>query len=176
MLKFQHYFAYIPLGIFLSAVSSFCSADILSAEIKSGKYCRTELVKRLKLVEKTAHQPLKIKPSGKLLAYAASGELMCPWGLQLDFNGDKKNDWVGYLKLADQYQLVAYTSNTRNYLLQVISSSSQPPKNSYITRQSVARIKNKNRNQKVGKYVLLVNDLTADSIIYAWNGKKFIRY
>ncbi len=147
----------------------------LEAEIKSSLYCKEAIFKRIKLIHKTDHQMLKFKPSKKLLEFVTSMELMCPWSVQRDFNGDKKKDWVGYIKSNDKYHLVAYMSGIRNYSLQTISESAQLPSNNFIRWLQAKYLKNfTDKKLKIGaaKYALQLVDIEGMTNIYLWDGKQ----
>lgn len=151
-------------------------AEDLSTQIRSGSYCRTEILNKFKLVEKSQHQNLTFKPTGELLEFAVQGEIMCPWSIQADLNGDNKEDWVGYLQNGKEFELIGYISGLRNYSVKVIETSQKPPSRHYLKRiltNNLSKLAGKKLNIGSIKYTLQVS--TPDNLtdIYLWNGKDF---
>jgi len=147
----------------------------LEAEIKSGSYCEDSIFKRYKLIHKTDHQMIKFAPSKKLLEFVATMELMCPWSVQRDFNGDKREDWIGYVKSKKKYHLIAYMSGIRNYTLQAISESKELPNNNLLRWIQTKHLKTfTDKKLKIGasKYALQVSNIEGMTNIYLWNGKQ----
>jgi len=150
-------------------------SERLESEIQSGNYCEDKVFKRFKLVDKTDHQMIKFVPSKKLLEFVASMELMCPWSVQRDFNGDKREDWIGYVKLKNKYQLIAYMSGIRNYSLQTISESKNLPSSHFLRWLQTKHLKTfTDKKLKIGasQYALQVVDIEGMANIYLWNGKQ----
>jgi len=145
------------------------------SQIKSGSYCKDEVYNKFKLVEKTAHKRIKFNPSGELLEFVSSMELMCPWSAQRDFNGDKKKDWVGFVSIDQNYQLIAYLSGKKGYKTQVIHWSKKLPSNSFVkwvqTKQ-LKRFTDKKLALGQSKYALQVSAIDGMTDFYLWNGKK----
>jgi len=143
-------------------------------QIRSGSFCKNTVYQRFKLVEKTKHKRLRFLPSHELLTLAAENEIMCPWSIELDFNGDRRMDWIGFVKLNDDYLLLAYLSGPRDYTIEVIQQSKMPPSHLYLqwaqTRNLVNMTK-KVMDISHSRYALKLSRLNASADIYLWNGK-----
>jgi hypothetical protein len=150
-------------------------SEELTAEISSGQYCQSKLYKQFKKTEQTNHERLKFKPTDKLMQFVTSMELMCPWESQRDYNGDKKDDWIAFVQLGSEYQLVSYMSDRQSYQLKVISSSSKLPANSFIRWLPSAQLKNFTK-QSIPinnlSYALQVSDFDGMTEFYLWDGKE----
>jgi len=150
-------------------------SDGLETEIKSGNHCEDTIFKKFKLIHKTDHQMIKFAPSKKLLEFVTTMELMCPWSVQRDFNGDKRDDWIGYVKSKNKYQLIVYMSGIRNYTLQTISESTEIPNNQFMRWLQTKHLKNfTDKRLKIGasKYAVQLVDIEDMTNIYLWNGKQ----
>ena len=150
-------------------------SEELSAEIKSGQYCQSELFEQFKKTEQTNHERLRFKPSDKLMQFVTSMELMCPWESQKDYNGDKKEDWIAFVKSGSEFQLVAYMSNRQSYQLKVISRSDKLPASSFIRWLPTAQLNNfTKKTMPINnlKYSLQVSDFEGMTQFYLWDGKE----
>jgi len=146
----------------------------MAEQIQSGTFCKNTLYKRFKLVEKTKHKRLRFLPSQELLLLAIENEIMCPWSVELDFNGDHRMDWIGFVKLQDDYQLLAYLSGPREYKLEVIQQSDMPPKNFYLQwlqTKNLSHMTNRVLDTSHAGYALKLSRLNGSSDIYLWDGK-----
>ena len=167
-----------PLLCLIPAVFLFshdAKAELLEKGIKSGNYCGSKVFKWFKQVKKTKHERIKFEPSQKLLDFAVSMELMCPWEIEKDFNGDNKPDWIGFTKLEDEYQLIAYISIQREYRLSVIETMKTLPKNTFIRPLEPVELKNfskKKPSSNSSVISLQVSNLEKMTDIYKWNGTK----
>ncbi len=158
---------------YLSAIP-YAKASSLASEIRSGEYCRTQIFDNFKLVEKSGHEAIS-NPGGALLSYAVNAEIMCPWSMEFDLNGDGNKDWAGYVRKDGRYYLLAYLSGLRKYTLEQIDSSSKPPSNQFIgwaQVKTINKLSGKNFSQYKTKYALHVTTLGGVTDIYLWNGKK----
>jgi len=165
--------------LFFLALSSLtainCQSASLESEIRSGEYCQSEVYKKFKIIEKTNHKRLKFSPNARLMEFVVSMELMCPWEVQRDLNGDKQMDWSGYVKIGDQYQLIAYLSNRRGYTLQEITTLTKKPNNNFVRWIQTKQLKDfTDKKLALGnsKYALQVVALDGLADIYLWDGKK----
>jgi len=159
----------------LVSFSQNSTAFDLTSEIKGGSFCKTEIFDRFKLIEKTKHSMLKFRPTAELMTFATSMELMCPWSVQRDFNGDKKDDWVGFTKIDDKFELVAYLSKGRDYTIQIIGEFDRLPTNMFLRWLQTKTIKNytdKKLNLGASQYALMVANFEKNNDIYLWDGKK----
>lgn len=159
----------------LSLVAQPSFAYDLASEIKSGDFCQTKIYDHFKLVEKTEHRLLKFKPKVGLLDFAVSMELMCPWSIQRDFNGDKQKDWIGYTQIGNQYQLIAYLSGQRNYSMQLIGSYKKAPSDKFLRWIQTKNLKNftdKTLNIGNSQYAIQIATFEGMTEIYLWDGKK----
>ncbi len=150
-------------------------SEELANEIKSGQYCQSELYEQFKKTEQSNHNRLKFKPSDKLMEFVSSMELMCPWESVRDYNGDKKDDWVGFVQSGSEYQLISYMSDRQNYQLKVISSSNKLPANSFIRWLPSAQLKNFTKKSlpiNNLQFALQVSDFEGMTQFYLWNGKE----
>jgi len=165
---------FVILVVFLAAIST-AKANGLADEIRSGQYCKTKVFDNFKLIEKSGHKALTRKPGGKLLEYAVEAEMMCPWSVEFDLNGDGDRDWIGYVKKDSQFYLLAYLSGLRKYSLEQIASSPKPPSNQFLGKvqiKTVNKLSGKNFSQSKSKFALQVTTLQGMTDIYLWNGKK----
>lgn len=150
-------------------------AQGLESEIRSGNYCQTDIYNRFKLLEKTEHQRLKFGSNEELLQFAVRIELMCPWSIQRDLNGDKKQDWVGYVKNGSKYQLIAYLSGARKYTLFELSHSDKPPEKNFLRWIQTKYLNRYTKKKlKIGntKYAVQVATIGGTADIYLWDGKQ----
>jgi len=153
-------------------------AEELVTEIKSGEYCSSELFKQFKKTEQTSHERLRLKPSNKLLEFVTSMELMCPWESQRDYNGDKMPDWIGFVKKASEYQLIAYMSNSHVYSFQVISTLQNLPKSTFIQWLPASQLSNFTKDKlpiNNLSYALQVSNLEKMTNFYLWDGRKMAK-
>lgn len=149
--------------------------DDLEKEIKSGSYCESVIYDKFKLIEKSKHERVKFTPSQRLLEFVVSMELMCPWGTERDFNGDKKADWIGFVKIGNKYQLLAYLSTPRQYQVKTIASYSKAPSEQFIRWIQTAhltRFTDKKLNLNSSMFALQVAEVDGLTDIYLWNGKQ----
>lgn len=167
------------LGILITSLSILFSQNSvafdLGSEIKSGSFCKTEIFDRFKLIEKTKHKMLKFRPSKELMDFAISMELMCPWSVQRDFNGDKKEDWVGFTKIGEKFELIAYLSKGRNYTIQIIGKFDRLPTNRFLRWMQTRTIKNytdKKIHLGGSQYALMLANFEKTNDIYLWDGNK----
>ncbi len=170
--------SFLLLTALLLLLTPEAHSEGLESEIKSGDYCQQEIFDKFKLIEKTEHKRLKFKPKKRLLDFAVSMELMCPWSTERDYNGDKKKDWVGYVKLNNEYQLIAYLSGPRSYTLQVINNTTTAPSTNFVRWIQTKYLKNYTKKQlQLGnsRYALQVVDLNGDADFYLWDGKKLAK-
>lgn len=161
--------------LLILAYSTFSSADELENEIKSGSYCKSVIYDKFKLIEKSKHERVKFNPSGRLLEFALSMELMCPWGTERDFNGDNKADWIGFVKIDNKYQLLAYLSMVRQYQVTTIASYDKAPSEQFIRwiqTAHLSRFTDKKLNLNSSMYALQVAQVDGLTDIYLWNGKQ----
>ena len=159
----------------LLLVTQQSSANDLASEIKSGDYCQTEIYDNFKLIEKTDHRLLNFRPKKELLDFAVSLELMCPWSIQRDLNGDKQKDWIGFTQSGDQYQLIAYLSGPRSYSMQLMGNYKTLPSNRFLRWIQTKYLKNftdKKLNIGNSKYAIQVATFEGMTEIYLWNGKQ----
>ncbi|MDQ7049228.1 MAG: hypothetical protein Q9M92_06670 [Enterobacterales bacterium] len=144
-------------------------------DIRSGSLCKNTVYKRFKLVEKTNHKRLRFLPSHELLVLATEKEIMCPWSLELDFNGDRRMDWIGFVKLDDDYLLLAYLSGPRDYKIEIVQQSKMPPKNFYlqwVQTRNLPNMTTKVLDTSHSRYALKLSRLNGSSDVYLWDGKK----
>ncbi len=156
------------------AFSLNANGEELTQEITSGQYCQSDIFKQFKKIEQTEHKRLKFKPSNKLLEFVTSMELMCPWESQRDFNGDKRDDWIGYVQLGSEYQLVAYMSGRQKYQMSVLSHSEKPPKNAFIRWLPTGQLKNFTKKKMPINnltFALQVSNFEGMTEFYLWDGK-----
>jgi hypothetical protein len=168
----------ISLLFIILATIPLAQADGLEGEIKSGDYCESVIYDKFKLIEKTEHQKVKFRPSPRLLEFAVSMELMCPWGTERDYNGDKKPDWIGFVKINEKYELLAYLSTSREYQVTTISSFASLPTKKFIRWIQSAHLKRfteKKLNISYSRYALQVADVDGLTDIYLWDGKKMAK-
>lgn len=165
----------IASSILLFLISSHATSDGLEKEIRSGSYCQTEVFDKYKLLNQLKSTPLKLAPSDKLLEFVVKMELMCPWSVQRDFNGDKKDDWIGYVKLDKKYQLIAIISGFRQYSFQIIDESTSLPSNHFVRwlqTKYLANFTDKKLNIGSSRYALQWVDLEGINKIFLWDGKQ----
>ena len=165
----------IASSILLFFISSQAVSDGLEKEIRSGNYCQTDIFDKYNLHNQIKATPLKFAPSEKLLEFVVQMELMCPWNVQRDFNGDKKNDWIGYVKENEKYQLVAIISGFRQYSFQIIDESTTPPSNHFVRWLQTKHLTNftdRKLNLGVSRYALQWVNLEGINKILLWDGKK----
>jgi len=153
-------------------------ASDLGSQIKSGSYCKNEVYNKFKLVEKTEHKRLKFTANAKLLEFASSMELMCPWSTERDFNGDKKKDWVGFVSINDNYQLIAYLSGKKKHKIQILDQLKTQPSNRFIKWVQAKKLKRfTDKKLAIGqnKYALQVSALDGMTDFYLWDGKQLAK-
>lgn len=164
----------VTLIVFLGAIST-AKASGLADEIRSGEYCKTKVFNNFKLIEKSGHKALGRRPAGKLLDYAVQAEVMCPWSVEFDLNGDGEKDWAGYVSKDGQYYLLAYLSGIRKFRLEQIAISSKPPSSQFLGKvqvKTVNRLSGKHFPQSKSKFALHATTLQGMTDVYLWNGKK----
>jgi len=162
----------IPLLTFL--ISTPPALADLNSEIRGGSYCKKEIFNRFKTIEQTHHELLRFKPKRELMSLAEQMELMCPWSIQRDFNGDKIEDWVGFAKKADKFELIAYLSKGRGYSVQVLKTLDSLPNTLFLRWMQTRFLKNytdKKLNIGSNKYALQVTKINDSTEIYLWDGK-----
>lgn len=150
----------------------------LASQIKSGNFCKKKIYDRFKLVEKTAHELLNFRPKKEMMTFIESMELMCPWSIERDFNGDKKKDWVGFVKIEDKFELLAYISNKRYYKIQLLETLPSLPETRFIRWIQTKYLKNyTDKKLHIGnsQYALQVANFEGTTDIYLWDGKELAK-
>ncbi|PCI69611.1 MAG: hypothetical protein COB38_08130 [Gammaproteobacteria bacterium] len=146
-------------------------AAMVNPSIATGlPICKSPLTKQMKRFEKIEFTIPRKAPSGMLKEYAAKLEILCPWQLEMDLNGDKQNDWVGIIHRKGQFELVAYLSANKKFSLQVLHQYQ------FFPEQNLLRIV---RNQKFKKnvygsikYNLQEISFDSDSRVYSFEKGK----
>jgi len=141
---------------------------ILSAPVIANDFpvCKSDLTKQMKRFEKSEFTVPRKQPIGKLKEFSRRQEILCPWQIEFDFNGDRQKDWIGIISRNQQYELVAYLSASPKDKLQVLHSYRFFPENSYL---KILRNPGYQRNQLASKkYQLAEITLNDSSRIYAY--------
>ena len=108
--------------------------------------------------------------TGKLRELALQMEILCPWQVEAEINGDNQLDWVGIIQRNKKLELVAYISASPKYKFQVLHTYQFFPEQSYLKVKKQALKKNR-RNKKAPKELFEVH-LNDNSRVYRWDGKK----
>jgi len=152
------------------SLTGICSLTINANEFPT---CKSDLTKQMQRFEKTDFTVPRKIPTGNLREFALKMEILCPWQIEADFNGDKQKDWVGIIKRNERYELVSYMSALRKYNVQVLHSYEFFPEQTYlkITKKKVTKTK-----AQIGKrfnYDLAEITLNETSRIYSLNNNKY---
>jgi hypothetical protein len=130
-------------------------------------HCRSSLTKKM-IKNENLHVPSKL-PKGLLKNYALKMEILCPWKIERDFNGDGKLDWVGIIYKNKNYQLVSYLSRFSKYQLKILHHYPFFPDSMYIR---VIRKREESSTKKRSVYHLLEVHLNQMSRIYTLKNKQ----
>lgn len=149
------------------SIATMASSSLFANSLPICKSTLTQQMKRFEKIEFTI--PRKV-PRGMLKKYATKMEILCPWQLELDLNGDKQTDWAGIIHREGRFELVAYLSANKKFSLQVLHQYH------FFPEQNLLRII---RNQKFKKnvygsikYNLQEMSFNSDSRVYSFvNGK-----
>jgi len=163
----------IPLLTFSFSTPPVFAMD-LKSEIRGGSYCKKKIFNRFKTIEQTQHKLLKFQPKRELMSLVEQMEIMCPWSIQRDFNGDKIEDWVGFAKTGTKFELVAYMSKGRDYSIQVLKTLDNLPNTQFLRWMQTRFLKNysdKKLNIGNSQYALQVTKIKDSTEIYLWDGK-----
>lgn len=107
---------------------------ILTSESNANQFddCQSNLIKKLKRFDKSNIQIPKKQHKGNLKQYAEKVEMLCPWQIERDVNGDEIKDWIGIIGKDKKYQLIAYLSGNKKFDLQVLREYQFFPEQTYI--------------------------------------------
>ncbi len=157
------------LLISLLAVSS----DIYAIDYMT---CKSKFYQTLEQIENTGHSPIYAKPKGDLLKLSKRYEILCPWQIEADFNGDNKIDWIGILQKKGKYELVAYLSGPKKHFVRVIKQYKEFPNDVFLTKTSYQWLfktaKGKVPSIFPAKFVLSENKLNESSNAFGWVNQK----
>ena len=138
--------------------------------------CKSSLSDTFIRIENTGHSPILAKPKGDLLALSRQYEMLCPWQVEDDFNGDKTEDWVGILQKEGKYELVAYLSGPKKHFPQIIKQYTSFPSDTYLTSTSYKWIFKLSSGKIPSTFpanrVLVENELGNYSKAYGWVEKQ----
>ncbi|MGB0496321.1 MAG: hypothetical protein ACPGJI_08185 [Kangiellaceae bacterium] len=146
---------------------SLVSSISFSLHAEEFPICKSELTKQMKRFEKTEFTVPRKTPNGKLAAYALDMEVICPWQLEADLNGDNQNDWAAIIHRNERYELIVYLSNRKKFTFQVLHEYQFFPEQTLIKLERNPKYKN-NVYGSV-KYNLLELSFTDESRIYSFD-------
>ena len=153
--------------ISLSIASIFNTSNIVANEFP---ICQSDIVKKMKRFENSQIAIPRNLITGKLREYALQNEILCPWEIEADINGDRQLDWIGVIQRNEKYELAAYISASSKYKLHILHTYQFFPEQSYLKIKKQNSIKNgRNKNSKKELFEVTLND---NSRVYRWNGKK----
>lgn len=138
----------------------------LSLQAEQFPICRSDLIKQMKRFEKTEFTVPRKIPSGNLRDYALKMEILCPWQIEADINGDKQLDWAGIIYRNNQFELVAYLSTNRKFQLQVLHTYQFFPEQSYLKLMR----NNSDTRKKLKRYDLVEVAINDTSRVYRFKG------
>ncbi len=138
--------------------------------------CKSKLYETLERIENTGHSPVLAKPKGDLLQLSERFEILCPWQIEADFNGDGKKDWAGILQKDGKYELVAYLSGPRKHEVSILKQYSKFPSDTFFTRTSYKWLfktsKGKIPSTFPAKLILSENNTDGSAVAYGWVDKE----
>jgi len=112
----------------------FSLSFLVSISISANAYeCKSELFEKLKVIEKTSYRLPARDYSPLLQRYVDRYELLCPWQVEADLNGDGRKDWAGLVGERGRYQLVAFMSGRFRYKTVVVRHFDKFPDDFYLT-------------------------------------------
>ncbi len=150
-------------------------SQVITADTMS---CDKKVYKTFLLVEKSAHRVTKRKPDIKLQQRMESFEINCPYQVEADLNGDKRNDWVGIVSEKGKYSLIAYISGAMKYqMIKLIDYEFFPEAThlEVIATQELSLISQRPLLKKI-RNALVINTIGKLSHAYTWNGKTIEHY
>lgn len=159
--------------LIFTAVASLvcCSASALDY-----KNCRSKLFKEFELTENTGHSKVLARPKGRLLALSHQYEILCPWQIEGDFNGDNRVDWVGVAQKEGKYSLLAYLSGPKKHYLQKIKDYKAFPSDVHLGQTTFhtmyKRSGNKLKSIFPARNVVIENVVDKNATVYGWKNKK----
>ncbi len=153
---------------FITLLSLAFTSQYLTAE---ESHCETKLFKYLQGFEKNSLSLPKRDPQGDLATLAERYEILCPWSLEGDLNGDRKTDWAGVVYRDHKYQLVIYLSQTVSFKPYILQTYKKFPKDTFIQLIRIKDIIAKSGNSSLlspAKYGIVAKQLSGTSNIYLW--------
>jgi hypothetical protein len=149
------------------SITGILSAPIIADELS---VCKSDLTKQMKRFEKVDFTIPRIIQTGKLKEYALKMEVLCPWQLEIDLNGDKQADWVGIVHRNNHFELVAYLSSSRKFSLHVLHEYQ------FFPDQTLLKVTRNNKYKKNTygsiKYNLQEMSFNGESRIYSFEKGK----
>ena len=72
--------------------------------------CKTERFKKFNDITKANYVLVNQKPDPDLISRMDAYEIVCPWQVEQDFDGDRKRDWVGLIYKDKKYILAGFVT------------------------------------------------------------------
>jgi hypothetical protein len=132
-------------------------------------YCESPLFNYLQKFEKVSLALPKREPQGDLAALAETYEILCPWNIEEDLNGDRKKDWAGIVYRDHKYQLVAYLSQKVSFKTEVLETYKAFPKDTFIEVirfKDIQSLTKKTNLISSAKYGIIVKQINKTNSIY----------
>lgn len=159
--------------IALSAALGLMASDSKALNLET---CKSKLFKQLELVEKTGHSRVLARPKGRLKQFTEKFEILCPWQVEADFNGDKQKDWIGIAQIEGKYELLAYLSGPKKHYPRVIKRYKDFPSKIYLMTSAYKfafhRSKGKIASIFPAQFTLYESNMDGITNVYGWDDTK----
>ncbi len=139
--------------------------------------CESKLYNKYSFLDKSQYRLPARTPDFELQERMTEFEILCPWQLEQDFNGDHQKDWLGIVVKNHQHYLLAYLSMPGSHRLSIVKSYKSFPRETHLelmTTQEAQLITQKKLNQPP-KYVFIENKMGSPATIYIWQVNQFVQ-
>lgn len=161
--------------ILATLLTNFASLSVTAMDLRN---CSSKLFKELELTANTGHSSVLARPKGRLLALSHQYEIMCPWQLEGDFNGDNRNDWIGLAQKDGKYSLLAYLSGPRKHYVQKLKEYPEFPSDMHLSKTTFKSIfirsGNKLNSIFPAQMVFIENVIDKNATVYGWRKDKLM--
>lgn len=152
------------------------SLTCTSASALDYKNCRSQIFRALELAENSGYSNVLARPKGRLLALSQQYEILCPWQVEGDFNGDNRTDWVGVAQKDGKYSLLAYLSGPKKHYMLKLKDYQEFPSDMHLSRSTFKSIfiRSGNKLQTIfpARNVVIENVIDKNATVFGWRDKK----
>ena len=163
------------MRVFRSILIFFLASPALLLFAEENPQCQSKIFDRFTKTKKTGqNRPIRA-PDEELREFMIEYEIICPWQVEVDFNNDRKRDWIGLVTKQGQTTLLAYISSLRGYQSYVVKQYKGFPRETHFsympTEEAALNSKKSLSGTNPPKFALIENRIGRPSTIYIWNGK-----